>query len=252
MKKISIISTTRRPQKYREFVEHIEAELGEFIESYISFVNDYRLRDEYKIIESQFSKVKIIYAPDNFLFKNGFDRVYNMLLKQVKTDYAWMLFDVDKVEVKDKKKFSDALSGFYNYIGIQTHMQRGDSLEIKYQLYKPDLLRWEGAVHENQVFLGDVKQIDLSPDIISIKHLNVVDSESSKLNKTDDGFIILEKTEEGTDSDKRNLLYESLAYRIVHENLPHRYRGWFLRHYFINKRIIDWYYSRAVKLWGKS
>ncbi len=47
----------------------------------------------------------------------------------------------------------------------------------------------------------------------------------------------------------RNLLYEGLTYRIVHEHLQHRYRGWFLRHYEINKEIVNWYYNRAVEKW---
>lgn len=248
-KPITVISTTRRPEQYKQFLLNIERELGEFIESYLGFTNDLSTKESYKALKSEFPKLKIVYAPDNFIFKNGFDKTYNLLLNKVSTEYAWMLFDVDEVIVSDKSKFAESINGFYNYVGIPTHMQRGDSLEVKYQLYKTNLIRWEGAVHENQAFLGEVKSIDLPDTVIKVLHKNAVDTESSNLKKTDDGFIILERTTEGSDSDKRNMLYEGLTYRIVYEGLPHRYRGWFIRHYEINKEIIDWYYGRAIEKW---
>jgi len=76
--------------------------------------------------------------------------------------------------------------------------------------------------------------------------MNALDPASNEeLEKTADGFIILKKTEEGTDSDLRNLLYETLTWRIVHENGRQQHRGWFLRHYEINHEVVDWYYHRA-------
>lgn len=250
MKKITIVSTTRRPDKYEQFIKNSSKVLGKYLDGFIGFCNDISLKPLYKKIEYENPKVKMIYAPDNFIFKNGFAKVYNTLLKQVNTELAWMLFDVDEIIIEDYDKFNEILGSFHNYYGIKTHMKRGDSWEYKYQLFNPKSVRWEGHVHENQVILSEIKVIDFPENVVKVIHNNIVDTESVNLKKTDDGFLILEKTTEGSDSDQRNLLYEALTYRIIHENLFHKYRGWFVRHYEINKEIVDWYYERAKKLWG--
>lgn len=249
MKKITIVSTTRRPEKYEKFIENTLKVVGKPIEGFIGFCNDKELVPAYKEINKKYPNLKMIYAPDNFIFKNGFAKVYNMLLKQVKTELAWMLFDVDEIVIEDYDLFIEILGSFHNYYGIKTHMKRGDSWELKYQLFDPTIIRWEGHVHENQMGIEELKTINFPDKATKVIHNNIVDTESSNLKKTDDGFLILEKTTEGSDSDKRNLLYEGLTYRIVHENLQHKFRGWFLRHYQINKEIIDWYYERAKEIW---
>lgn len=250
MKKITVVTTTRRPDKYEKFVENTIKTVGKPIEGFIGFCNDIGLKPLYKKIEHENPMVKMIYAPDNYIFKNGFAKTYNMLLKQVKTELAWMLFDVDEVIIEDYDKFIEILGSFHNYYGIRTHMKRGDSWEDKFQLFDPNVIRWDGYVHENQIGMGELKSIIFPDNVIKVIHNNIVDTESANLEKTEDGFIILKKTEEGTDSDRRNLLYEGLTYRIVHENLHHKFRGWFLKHYEINKEVIDEYYKRAVQKWG--
>jgi hypothetical protein len=80
---------------------------------------------------------------------------------------------------------------------------------------------------------------------MKVQHRNAIDSKSQNLKKNPEGFIILEKTEEGTDSDERNLLYETLTWKIVNENGRHDNPAWFRRHYEINSQVVDWYYLRA-------
>ena len=128
-------------------------------------------------------------------------------------------------------------------------MARGDSREIKYQLYKKNIGNWVGMIHENFEFYSQPTLYDLLS--LKVYHKNALDNFSKNLKKTFDGFIILEDCDENSDSYKRNLLYESLTYRIIHENLPHKYRGYLLKHYEINKTIIDKYYQKAINLWKK-
>lgn len=250
MKPITVITTSRRPNYYSKFVYETERKIGKYIEQYIVFVNDSTLKQQYNLLKIEFDKVNVVFAPDNYLFKKGFDSAYNLLLSQVKTKFAWMLFDTDEVILNNNSEFERIIESDYNYIGIQTHMQRGDSTEYKYQLYDPKLVRWVGAVHENQIFNGEIKSIDIDSNAMSVKHKNAIDIDNESIKKTEDGFIIIEKHPEGSDSFNRNLLYEALTYRIVHENLYHKYRGWFVRHYEINKEVVDWYYQKALEKWG--
>lgn len=241
---ISILTATRRPDGYKKLITELEEKMGDLIGEYVAFIE--KSNSEHYLDLKNNPKIKLIIAPDNYIFNHGFDNLYNMLIKTSTQKYCLMIFDTDTIEL-NKEQFAKDLGEDADLYIFKMYMQRGDVWEDKMQLYKKDLLKFEGAVHENQVFLREpkIKQIDS----FKIIHQNAVDTESQNLKKTSDNFIILEKTVEGSDSDMRNLLYESLAWKIVNGNGIHRHKGWFQRHYEVNKPIIDWYYERAKKIW---
>lgn len=244
---VTIVSMSRRPDMYRDFVENVEKTMGSLVDAYFVFVNDPQLLPFYKAFELKQGKIKVFNAPEDFVFKYGHDTVYNYLEKQVQTPYILKLFDTDTIEVDPKLLEEELKSGFEVY-GMETYMERGDVWEVKYQLYKKGVLEWFGLVHENQHY-KDKSTVHKAEILRGLKvyHHNALDQESAKLEKNAEGFIILQKTTEGTDSDRRNLLYETLTWKIVHENGRHDNAGWFHRHYHFNKEIVDWYYERARK-----
>jgi hypothetical protein len=246
---ISVISVTRRPEKYLQMINEVESKMGDLVLEYIAFVNDRTLFEKYRQIKADNSKVKLLLCPENYIFQNGHDKVYNVLGAAAKGKQILILFDSDSIEVQFDLFRQDILHNQDLYV-FDMYMQRGDVWEKKMQLYKNNgNLQWYGLVHENQTF---TKKHPNPYEICSFKvlHNNAIDNSSLNLKKTNNGFIILEKTEEGTDSDNRNLLYESLAYKIVNQNGRHLNRGWFIEHYKINKEVIDWYYERASKKWS--
>jgi hypothetical protein len=243
---ITIVSMSRRSEMYRDFVEQIEKLMGELVDAYLVFVNDPQLLPFYKSLELKNSKVKVFNAPEDFVFKYGHDTVYNYIEKQVQSKFILKLFDTDTVEVNSRLLEQELKENFDIY-GMETYMERGDVWETKYQLYKKGVIEWYGLVHENQHLK---KGVIHSPSKIlknlKIYHHNALDLESEKVEKTPDGqFIILKKTQENTDSDRRNLLYETLAWTIANASGRHDNPGWFKKHYEINKEVIDWYYERA-------
>jgi hypothetical protein len=243
---ISVITATRRPEEYLKMVENIEAKMGELVSEYIAFTNDSSQRQMYSEIKNKNPKIKIISAADNYIYMNGFDSLYNLLIKIAKDKYLLQIFDVDSVEV-DLEQFKKDLEEDKDMYGFKMYMQRGDVWETKFQLWKRDLLTWYGLVHENQQFVRQPNIKEISS--FKVIHSNARDNKSLNLNKTTDGFIILEKTEIGTDSDSRNMLYESLAWKIVNDNGRHMNKQWFQRHYDINKDVIEWYHQRAKLQW---
>lgn len=245
---ISVISATRRPEGYQKMVEQVEEKMGDVIHEYLAFVNNDDVREEFKRIASDHSKIKILNAPDNFIYRNGFDSVYNTLIKAAKGSHIVMLFDTDEVVV-DIDVFRKELEADHDLFGFDMYMQRGDVWEKKFQLYRNDgLVRWFGLVHENPQFSRQPKMKELPRDVFHILHMNARDQKSQELQRKE-GFIILERTEEGTDSDERNLLYESLTWKIIHENGRHPHKPWFEGHYALNKEVIDWYHERAIARW---
>ena len=247
-KKISLILASRRPSGFKNLVDQLEEKLPEFMLEYIAFNNDPNLKSEFEAIKAQNPKIKVLNAGEDFIFRMGFDTVYNTLMKAAKGEYCLILFDCDEIEV-DKEKFLQFFSIQADVYFFKMFMQRGQVEEKKFQLFKKDILKWVGAVHENQAYSRNPNILELEG--FRVNHNNAQDDSSKVLAKDPEGFIILEKTEEGTDSDKRNLLYEGLAYRIIHENLPHFNKNWFIEHYKRNKAVIDWYYERANQLWGR-
>ncbi len=243
---ITLCSMSRRFSGYQKLVEQFEETIPEIIKQYIVFVNDDSLKSLYKSLENQNKKIKCVFAKEDFVFKNGHDKVYNMLSSIASTDWILKLFDSDKIEINKelfKKEFEEAQKKNVNIFGIPTYMQRGDSHEIKYQLYKKSVAEYKDCVHENLIFNQQPIAYDLKS--LSVIHENAIDEKSKNLKKDEEGFIILEKTEEGTDSDLRNLLYEQFTWRIVHGELNHQYKAWFDKHYQKNKELVDWYYERA-------
>lgn len=244
---ISVLTATRRPEGYLEMINRIEDVMSDVVTEYVAFVNNDNVRNEFKRIHKEHEKIKVMFAPENFLYRQGFDTVYNTLMKMARSEYVLMIFDADTIEL-DKDQLMKDLEEKKDAYTFQMYMQRGDSWEKKLQLYKNDgLLKWFGLVHENQQFLRQPEVKDI--DSLKILHHNARDENSKNL-RYKDNFIILDKTEEGTDSDRRNLLYEGLAWKIVNENGRHLNRAWFEKHYEINKEVIDWYHERAEEIWG--
>ena len=100
-----------------------------------------------------------------------------------------------------------------------------------------------GLCHEIMNFNRQPKIIPTTA--IKIIHNNALDKTSQNIKKSPDGFPILEKAEEGSDSEKRNLLYEALVYRIVNEGGKHAHKQWYEGYYKVNKAIIDEYNEKA-------
>lgn len=243
---ISLITASRRPKMFFNLIDSLEKQIGDLIDNYICFVNNSNLIAEYK---NTFHKIKIISAPHNYIFQNGFDSVYNLLQKANKSKYNLILFDCDIVTI-DKEKFIEDLNKDADVYAFKMYMARGDALETKYQLYKNDnLLEWKGVVHENQQWKRQPKVLEITS--LSVEHQNAIDNFSKNMKKDANGMIILEKVDENSDSFERNMLYESLAYRIVNENLYHQNRHWFDAHYKLNKEVIDWYYGKALERYLK-
>lgn len=245
---ISVLTATRRPDGYRKMIEQVENSMGGLITEYLAFVNTDAVRDEFKHIASQIPKIKVLNAPENFIYRNGFDSVYNALIKASKGTHIIMLFDTDDVVV-NMEVLQRELESDTDLFSFDMYMQRGDSWEKKFQLYRNDgLVRWFGLVHENPQFSKQPKIKELPREVLHVLHMNARDQKSQELQRKE-GFIILERTEEGTDSDERNLLYESLTWKIIHENGRHPHKQWFEKHYSFNKEIVDWYHERAVARW---
>lgn len=234
---------SRRFSRYQSFVENLELQLSPEIKEYIVFVNDKELIPLYKELELHNCKIRVEQASNDFVFRSGHDTIYNYLESISDTKYILKLFDTDTVEV-NKDLFLKELEKDADIYGIDTYMERGEVWEKKYQLYKKGIFKWYGVVHENQHFLIQNPKVE---NLLGIKvfHRNSIDSESRNLKKTSDGFIILESTKDGSDSDNRNLLYEYFSYIIANENARHDNLNWFKRHYEINKTLIDEYYKRA-------
>lgn len=249
MKNITVVSAVRRPEMYKNVVDSLESQIGDIITGYIVFNNSGALKQQFKDIFGSNSKVRVINAPDSYILRNGFDSVYNTLMNAAsKDDYILMAFDTDTFEI-NKDEFYKDLEKDKDVYGFKMYMQRGDVWETKYQLFKnDDLLKWFGIVHENIVY-------NRQPDLLEITslrviHNNALDKSSKELKKTDNGFIILEPTEPGSDSDFRNMLYESLTWQIVNENGRHMHKNWFIEHYRINKELIDDYHNRAKEYYN--
>jgi hypothetical protein len=245
MTTISVVSMSRRPELYFEFVKSLEKSIPDIIAEYIVFVNDpVTLPRYYSFANNDCNKVKILNAPEDFVFKYGHDTVYNYIEKKVIGDYIFKLFDTDVCEI-DRDVFIEDLKLNADIYGMDTFMERGNVWEVKYQLYKRGVLKWMGIVHENQHFLIDSpKKLTLKG--LKVYHHNALDPESAEeLEKNAEGFIILKPTKEGSDSDRRNLLYETLTWKIVNEGGRHDHLGWFQKHYAINKDMVDAYYKRA-------
>lgn len=242
---LTLITTTRRPQGFKNLIVQLEEKLGDLFDEYRGFVNTPEQIDEYKKIQKEHDKAKIIYAPEDYIYKNGFDKVYNLLGTNIKSDYVIILFDTDEVDVIDRGLLIQELNQDCDIYSFKMYMERGDVWEDKFQIYKPEKMQWFGLVHENQQFYKQPKVGNITA--MKVRHNNAVDKSSKELKKNNEGFIILEKTEEGTDSDKRNMLYETLAWKIVNQNGRHLHKQWFEKHYQLNKEVIDWYYERAKK-----
>ncbi len=243
--KITIVSMSRRFDGYMKLIEQFESIIPEIIEQYIVFVNDNQIKSLYKSLENQNKKVKCIFAKEDFVFKNGHDTVYNYLDSLAQTNWILKLFDTDRIEL-NSQEFIQEFETFNKetiIFGIPTYMQRGDVWETKYQLYKKGNTIWKDCVHENLLFNTEPKAYDLKS--FKVYHENAIDDISKNLKKDNEGFIILEKTEEGSDSDNRNLLYEYFTWKIVHGEFTHQHKQWFDKHYSKNKELIDWYYNRA-------
>jgi len=244
MRKISVVSMSRRFELYKQFVHCLEFQISDLIQQYIVFVNDKNIATKYLDLEKENTKIRVVIAAEDFIYKYGHDRVYNHLDSIASTEYILKLFDTDVVEV-DKNLFKEELNKNVDLYGIQTYMQRGDVWETKWQLYRKGVIKWTGIVHENQVpnKKGQITKYQLQS--MKVFHNNALDKISLELKKTPDGFIILEKTEEGSDSDQRNMLYEYCTHRIVNEGVPHNSVAWFRRHYELNSAVILWYVQRA-------
>ena len=241
---ISVVSMSRRPDLYFEFVKSLEKSIPDIVVEYIVFVNDpVTLPRYYSFALNDCKKVKVLNAPEDFVFRYGHDTVYNYLEKKVVGDYILKLFDTDVCEI-DHDVLVEDLSRGADIYGMDTFMERGNVWEVKFQLYKRGILDWFGMVHENQHFkIEKPKQDHLKG--LKVYHHNALDPESAELEKNAEGYIILKRTAEGSDSDKRNLLYETLTWKIVNEGGKHDHLGWFQRHYQLNKDVVDWYYKRA-------
>lgn len=248
---ITIVSMSRRTEMYRDFVEQVEKSMGNLVSAYFVFVNDPILLPFYKALEQKNSKVRVFNAPVDFVYRYGHDTVYNYLEKGIQTPYILKLFDTDTIEVDAKLLEEELKATFlgvqgFDIYGMETYMERGNVWETKYQLYKTNFLTWYGLVHENQHFKTP-HQSSKTLKSLKVYHHNALDPESAKLEKNAEGFIILKKTQEDSDSDRRNMLYETLTWKIVNEGGRHDNPGWFKQHYSFNKEVVDWYYDRARK-----
>jgi hypothetical protein len=241
---ISIVTVTRRPDGYRNMVKSVNEQLGEHIDQFLAFSNNPQTQDEYKAIEKENPKVKMLFAKENFIYKSGFDTVYNYLHSKISPEnWIFIAVDTDTITIDKDLLFKD-LSTNPDMLGIQMYMQRGNVWETKNLFYKNDnLFQWFGLVHEVMNFNRQPKIIPTQA--IKIVHNNALDKTSKEIKKTSDGFPILEKAEPGSDSEKRNLLYETLVYRIVNEGGRHAHKQWYDRYYQINKEVIDYYNEKA-------
>ena len=240
---LTLITTTRRLNGFNNLINQLEEKLGDLFVEYRAFVNTKESVDEYKKIQTKNNKIKIILAPEDYIYKQGFDKVYNILGSNIKSKYVIILFDTDTIDLIDKNKLVEELNQDCDIYSFKMYMQRGNVWEDKFQIYKPEKMQWFGLVHENQQFYSQPKVGKI--ESLKILHNNALDNTSKNLKKNEQGFIILEKTEDGTDSDNRNLLYEYLTWQIVNNNGRHLHKEWFKKHYEYNKEVIDWYYERA-------
>ena len=247
---LSTISASRRPTGYLNLVKQLEEKLSDYIVEYLCFIDDVKLKPEYDKIKEQYPKVKIILAQENYIWKNGWDSVYNLLIKSSKGLICWMIFDSDEIILDNSERFIDDLYDG-ELFGINTKMQRGNVFENKFQLfYNNGNIKYFGLVHENQIFMNHSPKIKIL-NSIRINHNNALDKNSKELKKTEDGIPILEIEEEGTDGYNRNLLYEGLTWKVVNQNGRQQNRDYLIRYYNVNKEVIDEYYKRAVEKWKK-
>ena len=245
---ITIVSMSRRTELYSKFILDVESKIGHLIKEYIVFVNDPNILPFYKNLQNTNKKINVISGQEDFVYRFGHDRVYNYLESKVTSQYILKLFDTDLVEV-NIPEFEKELNLEKDLYGILTYMSRGSNMwETKFQLYKKNIFKWEGCVHEEKKWIKNENEIQIyNLTSFRVFHKNDIDFYSKNLTKTEDGFIILEKVDKQSDSFLRNCLYEGLTWKIVNEGLDHKYRGWFLRHYEINKKVIDFYHEEAEK-----
>jgi len=244
----SILTASRRPEGYLNLVRQLEEKLSNYVVEYLCFIDKAELKPEYDKIKEQYPKVKIILAQENYIWKNGWDSVYNLLIKSSKAVMCWLLFDSDEIVLDNTEQFiHDLYDG--ELFGINTKMQRGNVFENKFQLfYNNGNIKYFGIVHENQVFLKHSPNIVVL-NSIRINHNNALDKNSKELKKTEDGIPILEMEEEGTDGYNRNVLYEGLTWKVVNQNGRQQNRDYLIRYYNVNKDIIDEYYKIASEKW---
>jgi hypothetical protein len=255
---ISLITATRRPDKYFELIQEVDSKMGSLIKEFNALVHESQ-SDEYKKIKEKNSKIRILKVSDNYIYKNGWDSVYNLLGKFSTSNFLLMLFDTDKIENLNLEEFKKYLNSGYDLFGFNVFMQRASGVyEKKYQLYRNNFgFEWRGAVHENLINTKSAngilhsnllhKQFEIPIEHFSILHQNALDIYSTQTKRNKDGFVILEKLEEGSDSFERNLLYETLTWKIVNENMFHYNKLWFEHHYKVNKDAVDYYYNIAKK-----
>src|ERR1035441_9936983 len=104
---ISILTASRRPAGYRRLLEKLEFLIPEHIKNYLVFVQDnvkdyISIGEDLKIYDKsniKDNKLRIIIAPKDYIFKNGFDCVYNLLIKSSNSELIWRLSDTDKVDI---------------------------------------------------------------------------------------------------------------------------------------------------------
>ncbi len=245
---LSIITASRRPQGYLNLVKQLDEKLSNYIVEYLCFIDNKELKSEYDKIKEQYPKVKIILAQENYIWKNGWDSVYNLLIRTSKGNHCWMLFDSDEIILDNPKRFVNDLNDG-ELFGINTKMQRGNVFENKFQLfYNNGNIKYYGLVHENQIYLNHSPNVKIL-NSIRINHNNALDKNSKELKKTEDGIPILEMEEEGTDGYLRNLLYEGITWKIVNQNGRQQNRDYLIRYYNVNKEVIDKYYKKACEKW---
>lgn len=247
---ITAITVTKRPDQFERLVQ----EIGK-----INCVNEvFALVAEKDDIHKQFSEIKnrvntiysddffkLIKAPFDFLFKNGFDSAYNLLAKKAKNDIILTLTDSDYIEEINNDLFENEIKDVKCGI-VNIYMQRGDSEEKKALIYNRNYCNWYGVVHENLMSKTQIETKEITS--LKLNHKNAKDDFSKNVKKNEQGFIILEKLSPGSDSYNRNVIYEYHTYMIVNNNARQINRDWFFQHYEINKEAVDYYYNEAIKI----
>ena len=97
LQNITIVSMSRRPKLYNNFICSLEEQIGSLIKQYIVFVNDQDILQDYKNLEILNSKIKVLNAPEDFVFKNqdlqtGYPVAYQMTPV---SDMPWELYTAD-------------------------------------------------------------------------------------------------------------------------------------------------------------
>ena len=246
---ITAITTTKRPEQFERLVQDIVKinNVNEVI-AFVAEKDDIhkQFSDIKNRINANYSKdfFKLIKAPFNFLFQSGFDTAYNILAKKAKNDTILTFTDSDYVEEINNELFESEIKDIKCGL-VEIYMERGNALEKKALIYNKNSCHWYGVVHENLISPGAIKLTEITS--LKLKHLNARDEYSKNLKKNEEGFIILEKLNPGSDSYDRNVIYEYHTYMIVNNNSRQMNRDWFLKHYEINKDAVDYYYNEALK-----